>query len=287
MQRHPFPVWNTATATTTTTTQRPRGGGPQKRGRGEDEDEVSGGAPLDVSTRALFGIPGRGGGGGGGDEDSAQMEEPEEEKERFVFKKPRTRELEEDRLGVPGCRSKCFGCVYIGEQRGAAIPQGDLRKLIEMSRQSIGRTDLIVLCEAMGEFYDRFRRKVNASLLPNEKKLPKWPPVMILDHIRYHNQDPEVQQVLLLAETQELRGRAFEACLEESTTTGKVRCNKDQVAVFEKLCKLQLYVQSKDASKMAFYSAGARLDPRVSNQGLISTNTKNLIDYWHETAAEY
>jgi len=241
--------------------------------QGPDDDEER----YAVSARNVFGESG----------DDEDEEEADEVQEQFVTKKPKTRRMEEETLGVAGCRSTCFGCVYVGERTGAAIPHGDLRKLIEMSRQSIGRTDLIVLCKAMAEFYERFRRKVNRHLLAGERRLPRWPAAMILDHIRYHNQDPEIQQVVLLAEIQELRGAVFNACLEESTVTGQVRGNKEQVGIYERLSKLQLHVQSKKAADMAFYSAGARLDPRVSNQGLISTNTKPLIDYWQETAIEY
>ena len=210
-----------------------------------------------------------------------------EEKERYEPQMSRNRELEIEHLGVPGCRSKCFGCVYIGETKCAAIPQADLRKLIEMARKSLGQTDLLVLCKSMADFYARFRAKVNRTRIRGRKKLPKWPAAMIMDHFRNHTHDPEIKQLVQMCDIQELLDETHKACLEKSNKTGKVRANKDQVAVYERLTKLYWTVSKVDPSKMAFYSAGARMDPSTMRQGVISSGTKNLIDYWRETASEF
>jgi len=210
-----------------------------------------------------------------------------EEKERYEPQMSRNREMEEQRLGQPGCRAKCFGCVYIGETKAAAIPQADLRKLVEMARKSLGQTDLLVLCEAMAEFYARFRNKVNRTRVQGARKLPRWPAAMIMDHFRNHTHDPEIKQLVQMCDIQELMNETHKSCLEVSNKTGKMRANKDQVMVLERLTKLYWTVSKIDPSKMAFYSAGARMDPTTMRQGVISAGTKNLIDYWRETASEY
>lgn len=177
-------------------------------------------------------------------------------------------------------QSECFGCVYMGERNAAAIPYEDIMEIIDMARKSIGRTDLTTLALHMAKKYKRLRREINRNLLEGEEPLPPWNARTILDHIRHHNQDPEVQQVVILSEIQELREKALNACLEKDTVKGNVRCNKDQVACYEKLVKLQSFIQGKDPSKQAFYSGGAHIDPKVTKQGLLAVTGKNLVSYW-------
>jgi len=62
--------------------------------------------------------------------------------------------------------------------------------------------------------------------------------------------------------------------------TGQKRGNKTQIDNLDKIIKLELLVQARDTSKMALYSAGARVDPIVRDQGPVSTSTKNLFDMW-------
>lgn len=232
---------------------------------------------------------------GGGNQNSSQEDASEAveagsgppEKERFVPVKTRNRQLEEERLGLPGSRARCFGCVYVGETKCAAIPQADLRKLLNMARKSVGQTDLLVLCEAMAEFYAKFRRKVNRTRVRGAEKLPRWSAAMIMDHMRNHTHDPQIKQVVQLCDINELTNETLEGIMEVSSKSGKKRANKDQAAVYEKFIKLYWTVSKVDPSKMAFYSAGARMDPQTASSGFIASGTKNLIDYWKETANEY
>ena len=107
--------------------------------------------------------------------DGAAADEVVEEKERFEPQLSRNRELEIRRLGLPGCRAKCFGCVYIGETKSAAIPQADLRKLVDMARKSLGQTDLLVLCEAMAEFIETLDGPI---ILAGDFNTTVWSPNM-------------------------------------------------------------------------------------------------------------
>jgi hypothetical protein len=209
-------------------------------------------------------------------------EEPEqkEEPEYFEPRPLKSRRLELEALGEAGSRSQCFGCVYFGEKE-TTIPSDEIYKLIEMSRQSIGRIDMICLAQGMEDYYEKhIRQKVNARLLPGERPLPPWRAAQILEHIRHHNQDPLIQQVVLLAETQELRAALLDCCFEVSSKTGKVRPNKHNIESYDRIVKLQLHIQGKDASKMAFASAGAKVNPEILSQGLLSTHTKQLHNFW-------
>ena len=213
-------------------------------------------------------------------------EEDEEEKRRKIYTHQelgsRAREREELRdhnHNGPQPRSECFGCVYAGEKNAAAIPYEDIMQIIDMARKSIGRVDLITLARAMAKRYAVLRREINSNLRPGEDPLPPWYASTILEHIRFHNQDPEIQQVVVLAEIQELRDISLNACTEKNEN-GTIRVNKDQVMAYERLTKLQFFIQSKDPTKMAFYSGGAHVDPKTNKQGLMAVSGKNLVSYW-------
>jgi hypothetical protein len=202
------------------------------------------------------------------------------EPEVFEARPLKSRRLELEAFGEAGPRSECFGCVYFGE-KDTTIPSDELVKLIEMSRQSLGRIDMICLAKGMADYYEKhIRQKINRNLMPGQRPLPEWKEAQILEHIRFHNQDPLVQQVIILAETQELRAALFDCCFEVSSKTGKMRPNKNNIKAYEEAVKLQFHVQKQDASKMSFFSAGARVNPEILSQGLLSTHTKNLHNYW-------
>lgn len=202
-----------------------------------------------------------------------------EEPEIFNPRPLKSRRLEIERLGEAGCRAECFGCVYAGE-KDTTIPSDDINRLIEMARQSFGRTDLITLAEAMAHYYAKMRKRINKDLHPGEKRLPKWGAAMILEHLRFHHSDPLVSQVVILSEINELRAELSGHCMEVSNKTGRVRPNKNAIDSYEKLVKLQLTVQKCDSSKMAFTSNNARINSEILTQGVIAHSTKRLHSVW-------
>ena len=199
---------------------------------------------------------------------------------RFEPLKLPSRTHEHCELDQPQKRSECFGCVYVGERNTASIPYEDIMSIINIARQSLARTDLATMAIHMAQKYAKLRSEINRNLMPGEDPLPEWKASTILDHIRHHNQDPEVQQVVCIAEVQELREHALNACLERDEMSGNIRANKDQVACYERLTKLQFQLQRMDATKMAFYSGGAHLDPKTTKQGVFAMSGKNLRSYW-------
>lgn len=206
--------------------------------------------------------------------------EDKPEPETFEPRPLKSRRIELETLGEPASRAQCFGCVYFGD-KDTTVQSDALEKLKEMARQSIGRIDMICLAQGMEEFYEKhIRQKVNRSLLPGQRLLPEWKAAQILDHIRNHNQDPLVQQVVLLAEVQELRTALLDCCFEVSSKTGKVRPNKHNIESYDRAVKLQLHIQKQDSTRMAFTSGGAKINPEILSQGLLSTHTKDLHNYW-------
>ena len=83
----------------------------------------------------------------------------------------------------------------------------------------------------------------------------------------------------MLSEVQELRGETLSHCFEVSNK-GKVRPNKTAMDAYDKLVKLQIFLQKQDPGKMAFTSQGARIEPNILSQGVISFQGKKLRSNW-------
>jgi hypothetical protein len=98
--------------------------------------------------------------------------------------------------------------------------------------------------------------------------------------MRLHQQDAEVKQIVMLESLQELRETLMDTVLEKNKRTKHVRGNLSQISALERVIKMELLVQSKDASKMFGYSGRARVNPAGHKQGAVSSTTKTLYDMW-------
>lgn len=222
------------------------------------------------------------------DEGNAEgaMNEGDEEIEEPEFYVPRplkSRKIEKEQFGEATDDTQCFGCEYLDDySKKTTIPQDDIDYLRKIARDCFGRIKLAILAKGMSDFYERrIRARINANLQQGEDPLPPWPPANVAQHLRSHHQDPVVKLIVLLEETEEIREDLLGRCFEESTKhPGKDRVNSKIINDYDKIVKLQLHIQSKDPTKMAFYSAGARVNPESLTQGILSTKTKKLHDYF-------
>jgi hypothetical protein len=208
-----------------------------------------------------------------------QADEQEQEEARYEARPLKTRKRERKVLGKPGKRSTCFLCAYVGE-RDTVLPSDDVAKIVEMLRENCGKMDPAALATQVADYYAKLRARVNRQLQAGETPLPHMNAATVLEHIRSHQQDAEVKQLTMLAELQELRETLMDSVLEENKRTKHVRGNLSQISALERIIKLELLVHSKDASKMACYSAGARVNPSAHKQGAAHVNTKTIYDYW-------
>jgi hypothetical protein len=213
-------------------------------------------------------------------DDMADVEPPAKKKKVYHPCGLPTRQEEINELGKAECRSGCFGCVYIGEREAGALAYEDVIVLIDMIRTSIARTDPINLSKHIAERYAYLREEVNASLLPGEKPLPEWTAATILDHIRNHNTDPEIQTWVRLAELQELMQVALRASVEIDEDTGEKRVNEKQCKIYMDLVKAAESLYKSDPSKKIFFSGGAHIDMKSASQGLMAVSGKNIVDHW-------
>lgn len=216
-------------------------------------------------------------------EENLNNEEEEKEPEFYEPRELPSRRKERKRLGKPGLRSACFLCSHVGE-KNTTVPDTDVQKLVEMLRENTGRMDSSILAEMISEHYNNFRQTINSRLRPGEKPLQYMSPGTVLEHIRCHHQDPEVKQIVMLEELQELREELVKGVIEKHNRTKQRRGNKTQIDCLEKVIKLELLVQSKDPAKMMGYAAGSRINPEIHRQGAISLSSKNLFSFWRSAA---
>lgn len=191
-----------------------------------------------------------------------------------------TRERELEELGEPDQRSICFGCVYVGEREQTAMPYRDIMDIIEMGRAAIGCTDPVSLAKEMERRFEKMRRQCNRSLMPGERAIPKWRAATILDHIRSHNQDPEIQQWVQLRDIQELKEVALQAAVQRQGSTKRKRTDDKQVKVYADLVKLEWFLRRQDPQKSCFYSGGGHIDQKAMRQGLLATSGKPIVALW-------
>ena len=190
-----------------------------------------------------------------------------------------SRNEESNALGKPDDRKGCFGCVYVGERESAAIQYDDIFALVSMISKTIARTDPINLSLHVAAKYKAIRDDVNSSLLENEQPLPKWTAASVLDHIRHHNTDPEIQLWLRLCEMQELIQIALQACVEQDPETGQKRTIPSQVKIYMDLIKAYETLSKSDPAKKVFHKPNAHIDMDTGSQGLIAVSGKNIFNY--------
>jgi hypothetical protein len=180
----------------------------------------------------------------------------------------------------PAERSQCFLCAYVGERNTVQVAE-EVNVIVEMLRTNIGRMETATLAEQVATYYARYRARVNAHLQPGELPLPLMTERTVLEHIRKHNQDPEVKKLVILEELQEVREALIDVVLERSKRSKRIRGDKTQIDCLEKIIKLEWQVQAKDPSKAPQYSAGARVASGAGEAGsVVSTHGKTLYDFW-------
>ena len=205
--------------------------------------------------------------------------------ERPLLKKPvfrtdgmpsKKRELIE--LG-PSTPTSCFGCCYIGEQESGAVPIESLQKLLNVIKKTISKTDPIELAQYVAEKYKEIQNDVNDSLRPGQKALPDWSAATILEHLQYHNCDPELQDYFTLRELREAKRIAFSAMAQKSVEDETVIIDEKQAKIYLELVKTIEMISKTDPSKKLYYSGGSHFDMKAAAEGPISYSGKNLVSY--------
>lgn len=223
---------------------------------------------------------------GGGSEDDEEEEivaaEPEPKRQKVVWEicGLDSRNYEREQLGaVSFDRTECFGCIQVGEKDKTAVRNDQINNIIDVIRKSVARCDPVALATQVSELYEEYRQDINANLINGDKPLPPWKPAMVLDHIRHHNTDPEMQTWLRLSEIQELQQVALRACVEMDHESGEKRLNHQQCRIYNDLAKLHQQLSRTDVTKCLFNGAEKHVDMSVARQPTITFHGKNIVDY--------
>ena len=190
-----------------------------------------------------------------------------------------TRQKEMEKLGMAEERASCFGCIYVGEQDAGAVAYEDIMALLNMIRRSIARTDPVNLAIHLAERYKQIQTDVNDNLRPGETPLPDWTAATILEHLRSHNTDPELQLWMRISEMQELAQIALNASVVVDPDTGAHSIDEKQCKMYVEISKTLETFRKSDPSKHVFYSGGNHIDMKSASQGPIATQGKTLITY--------
>lgn len=203
-----------------------------------------------------------------------------------VNKKPKpipcglpTRNAEQEELGQSNSRVQCFGCIYTGESDAGAIAYEDIVALMNIIRESIARTDPLNLAIHVAHRYARIQEEVNNNLPPGRMPLPDWNAASVLDHIRNHNTDSELQTWLRMSEMQELAQTALHSAVEIDMTTGAKSLNEKQTKLYIELVKAMKMLSKSDLSTEIYYSGGRHIDMNNASSGFLAISGKPMISY--------
>ena len=186
-----------------------------------------------------------------------------------------SRQQEEQELGIPTSQSNCFACSYVGEDVASSVAFEEVIKLTDLIRKNIGKKNLIDLCQHIAERYDELRADVNANRQPGRRAWPEMTAADWLNHLRHHNNDPELQKWFRFEELKEVAQVALHATIEKNED-GMLQTNEKQFKVYLDAIKASEMLYKTDPTKQLYYSGGKHVDPDVLSGGPIHLSGKNL-----------
>lgn len=204
-----------------------------------------------------------------------------QQKEKWNADELTSRKRLREELGEPQARKYCFGCVYDMSRDGVAFDNARFREMCNVAAQCIGQMSLEALGLELELLYNQFREETNKKQQYEGKTpLPEWKAASIVEHLRYHNVDPEIQTWVHLVDIQEMKNITHDSIVEVSEQTGKKRLNKDGLRNYDTLVKLWYHVAKQPLDKQFAFRKGGRMDVEASNQPFITTNQKSIVEYY-------
>lgn len=185
-------------------------------------------------------------------------------------------ELED--LGEPQHRRRCFGCRYVGENKGPAMQHERLKEVFDLIRDSMGKMDPVALALEVHELYTEIATKVNASRGRGVDPLPAWEPATILAHFKHHNTDPQMQLWIRIDRIQKiLKLMEEESLVRKNPRTGKRWIDRDQAQVYDRMIQRWERLMAKDPSKMMYYDEDSHMkDPK----GIVDIGGKRVYQFF-------
>jgi hypothetical protein len=191
-----------------------------------------------------------------------------------------SRQYEEEELGEPLCRDECFGCSYVGEDAAGATSSEEIIQLMDMMRKTIAKTSPISLARAVAVKYKKIQESVNQNLKSDQVPLPDWTEPTILEHLRYHINDPEINHWFTMFDLREMRKIALKASVVKNEDTGEMCMDEKQTKIYLELLKAEEIYYKSDPTKKLYYSGGKFIDPQTTSEGPIYYSGKNIYSYF-------
>ena len=192
---------------------------------------------------------------------------PSRKRERDVFERD------------PCDQGKCFGCVYDLTGNSKNISRTDFKELCLVASKCTAQMSITVLGNELARLYKRMQEDVNSkNQYDGRDPLPDWDAADIIDHLRHHNVDPEIQTWVRLVEIQEMITLCIENMMEENTVTNHRRVNMQELRKYDMLLRQWYYVSSRPLEKLFAFRKASRLDVQSMSQPFATSVGKSLID---------
>lgn len=138
---------------------------------------------------------------------------------------------------------------------------------------------ITVLGNELARLYKRLQEDVNSKNLHDGRDpLPDWEAADIIEHLRHHNVDPEIQTWVRLVEIQEMITLCIGNMMEENSVTGHRRVNMQELRKYDLLLHQWYFVSSKPLEKLFAYRKASRIDVQSMQQPFATSVGKSLID---------
>jgi hypothetical protein len=221
-------------------------------------------------------------------EEQEHEDEQETEKEKWIPHELTSRKRLREELGEPQPRKVCFGCVYESCTESVRINNFDFKQLCLVASKCVGQMSLEAYGEEIAMYFAKFREDTNKNGLHEDgRPIPPWSASSIVEHLLYHNVDPEIQTWVRLIEIQEMIRTCSECIFEYNDKLKKMRVNKEASLTYERLVKLWYHVTSRPLDKQFGYRKSSKIDMDSINQPFITKNQKSIVDYYKEAQSSY
>jgi hypothetical protein len=172
---------------------------------------------------------------------------------------------------VPPPDAVCFSCKYASTTSdGSSINHEGVKNMVNFMHSNLRKVNIIVLAKMASEMFEReVRGPANRNLQPGDLPLPKFHWTTIIDHLRFHTDDAELnllhdcRTVKTLAHII-LKNKVYRLKKGEYHADGSPMFEVDSIglAEFLKTKRLCLQLRKSRAKDMAWFQAG---DQMLSN----------------------
>lgn len=194
---------------------------------------------------------------------------PEEQEDKWeVVGTPLDHRISTSMDSVPPHDAKCFACRYASTISDAdGIRHEGVAKVIMFMHRNLYKMDMVELAKMTSELFDReVREPANRNLSAGKAPLRKFHWVTIIEHLRFHTDDSELNHLKDCRELRELcdmilKYKVYKRNKEELMPDGAAKWDIDPIALTQylKTKRLALQFQKSSPKNMAWYQAGEQM----------------------------